>query len=100
MYVTARLPVLAVKRPTIHSATKENMVQEPKTPGVAHIRFSPDVITGRISRYLTGACMEDVYHEVYGGIYSQMLFGESFEEEPQCIDARLNPNYAGLSGMV
>jgi alpha-L-arabinofuranosidase len=34
----------------------------------------------RISRYLTGACIEDVNHEVYGGIYSQMIFGESFQE--------------------
>ncbi|HTU25652.1 MAG TPA: family 16 glycoside hydrolase, partial [Pirellulales bacterium] len=34
----------------------------------------------RISRYLTGACIEDVNHEIYGGIYSQMLFGESFQE--------------------
>ena len=33
-----------------------------------------------ISRYLTGACIEDVNHEVYGGIYSQMIFGESFQE--------------------
>jgi hypothetical protein len=34
----------------------------------------------QISPYLTGACLEDVNHEVYGGIYSQMLFGESFQE--------------------
>ncbi len=34
----------------------------------------------KISRYLTGACIEDVNHEIYGGIYSQMLFGESFQE--------------------
>jgi Alpha-L-arabinofuranosidase C-terminal domain/Domain of Unknown Function (DUF1080) len=34
----------------------------------------------RVSRYLTGACIEDVNHEIYGGIYSQMVFGESFQE--------------------
>src|SRR5690348_3333531 len=72
----------------------------PNPSGIAQIRISPDIITGRISRYLTGACMEDVNHEVYGGIYSQMLFGESFEEQPLLIDARLNPNHAGLSGAV
>src|SRR3974377_1289503 len=33
-----------------------------------------------VSRYLTGACIEDVNHEIYGGIYSQMLFGDSFQE--------------------
>jgi hypothetical protein len=32
------------------------------------------------SPYLTGACLEDVNHEVYGGLYSQMIFGESFQE--------------------
>src|SRR3954470_12033466 len=35
-----------------------------------------------VSRHLTGACIEDVNHEVYGGIYSQMIFGESFQEPP------------------
>ena len=30
--------------------------------------------------YTLGACLEDVNHEVYGGIYSQMVFGESFQE--------------------
>ncbi|HWY30259.1 MAG TPA: family 16 glycoside hydrolase, partial [Candidatus Acidoferrum sp.] len=33
-----------------------------------------------LSPYLTGACLEDVNHEVYGGLYSQMIFGESFQE--------------------
>jgi len=27
-----------------------------------------------------GACIEDVNHEIYGGIYAQRIFGESFEE--------------------
>lgn len=30
--------------------------------------------------YMTGACLEDVNHEIYGGLYSQMIFGESFQE--------------------
>jgi hypothetical protein len=38
-----------------------------------------DVIA-RPSRHLTGACIEDVNHEIYGGLYSQMIFGESFQE--------------------
>ncbi len=37
---------------------------------------------GPVSRYLTGACIEDVNHEIYGGLYSQMIFGESFQEPP------------------
>ncbi len=35
---------------------------------------------GRVTRHMTGACLEDVNHEVYGGLYSQMIFGESFQE--------------------
>jgi hypothetical protein len=35
-----------------------------------------------VSPYMAGACIEDVNHEVYGGIYSQMVFGESFQEPP------------------
>ncbi len=33
-----------------------------------------------VSPFLTGACIEDVNHEIYGGLYSQMIFGESFQE--------------------
>ena len=40
-----------------------------------------------VSRYLTGACIEDVNHEIYGGIYSQMIFGESFQEPPRSTAA-------------
>ena len=39
-----------------------------------------DHVIGHVSRHLTGACIEDVNHEIYGGIYSQMIFGESFQE--------------------
>ena len=48
---------------------------------------------GPVSRYLTGACIEDVNHEIYGGIYSQMIFGESFQEPPT------PPPDQGLSGV-
>jgi hypothetical protein len=41
-----------------------------------------DQLTTPVSRLLTGACLEDVNHEVYGGLYSQMVFGESFQEPP------------------
>ncbi|WP_428305715.1 family 16 glycoside hydrolase [Lacipirellula sp.] len=34
----------------------------------------------RLSPLLAGACIEDVNHEIYGGLYSQMIFGESFQE--------------------
>ena len=41
-----------------------------------------DQPTTPIFRLLTGVCLEDVNHEVYGGLYSQMVFGESFQEPP------------------
>ena len=44
------------------------------------IRIEADQVVGPVSRCLTGACIEDVNHEIYGGIYSQMIFGESFQE--------------------
>jgi hypothetical protein len=44
-----------------------------------------DNVTHTISPLTTGACLEDVNHEVYGGIYSQMIYGESFEEPSRPI---------------
>ena len=46
----------------------------------ATITVQANQVIHPISRYLTGACLEDVNHEVYGGLYSQMIFGESFQE--------------------
>ena len=48
----------------------------------ASLKVQADQVLHRISQYLTGACIEDVNHEIYGGIYSQMIFGESFQEPP------------------
>jgi hypothetical protein len=53
---------------------------EDKATANATIRVDASNSTGKVSRYLTGACIEDVNHEIYGGLYSQMLFGESFQE--------------------
>jgi alpha-L-arabinofuranosidase len=46
----------------------------------ASIHVHADKTVSRVTRYMTGACLEDVNHEVYGGLYSQMIFGESFQE--------------------
>ena len=48
----------------------------------ARIRVRADRPGREVSRYMTGACIEDVNHEIYGGLYSQMVFGESFQEPP------------------
>ena len=44
------------------------------------VQIQADHVVHPVSRYLAGACIEDVNHEIYGGIYSQMIFGESFQE--------------------
>ena len=46
----------------------------------ANIRVDANQVLHTLSPYMTGACIEDVNHEVYGGIDSQMIFGESFQE--------------------
>lgn len=48
----------------------------------AFIRVDVRAAGKPVSPLLAGACIEDVNHEIYGGIYSQMLFGESFQEPP------------------
>lgn len=47
---------------------------------VASISVNASQVLHTNSLYLTGACIEDVNHEIYGGLYSQMIFGESFQE--------------------
>ncbi len=37
-------------------------------------------VLNKIPSQLYGACIEDVNHEIYGGLYDQRIFGESFEE--------------------
>jgi alpha-L-arabinofuranosidase len=59
-----------------HAPASDATGAEPNTTIRVDVR--PD---GRpVSKYLVGACIEDVNHEIYGGLYSQMIFGESFQE--------------------
>ncbi len=46
----------------------------------AQISVNAKKVLQNVSPYMRGTCIEDVNHEVYGGIYSQMIFGESFQE--------------------
>lgn len=46
----------------------------------AGIVIHADQVLHRLTPYLNGVCIEDVNHEIYGGIDSQMIFGESFAE--------------------
>lgn len=53
-----------------------------------------DQVSNPVTRFMTGACLEDVNHEVYGGIYSQMLYGESFQE-PASLSFEQFDRYGG-----
>src|SRR4051812_45754545 len=42
-------------------------------------------VVNHVSRLMYGSCIEDVNHEIYGGLYAQLIFGESFEEPPRAV---------------
>ncbi|MDN3551046.1 alpha-L-arabinofuranosidase C-terminal domain-containing protein [Mucilaginibacter aquaedulcis] len=46
----------------------------------AQITVDPAKVLNNIPSAMFGSCTEDVNHEIYGGLYNQRLFGESFEE--------------------
>lgn len=60
-----------------------------KAPAPITIHVDAGHILNRITPWMTGSCIEDVNHEIYGGLYAQKLYGESFEEPP------LSPKFAG-----
>lgn len=37
-------------------------------------------VLNKVPAKMYGSCIEDVNHEIYGGLYDQRLYGESFEE--------------------
>jgi len=49
---------------------------------IRQINVYPDKVIAHINPLIYGSGMEDVNHEVYGGIYAQQIFGEGFEEAP------------------
>src|SRR5580698_8596686 len=65
------------------------------------IHVQADHVVRPLSHLLTGACIEDVNHEIYGGLYSQMIFGESFQEPSQSALALANfTNYGGSGSLA
>jgi len=46
----------------------------------AHIVVDASRVMNKIPAKMYGSCIEDVNHEIYGGLYDQRLYGESFEE--------------------
>ncbi|RYX82656.1 DUF1080 domain-containing protein [bacterium] len=54
--------------------------QSPLWAQNARITVNAQTVLNRVSPWLAGSCIEDVNHEIYGGLYNQKIFGESFEE--------------------
>jgi len=54
----------------------------------------------RISPLMYGSCIEDVNHEIYGGLYDQKIFGESFEEPSPGMNFSNFSKYEGTWNLV
>ena len=66
------------KKDTIPKA----LASAPGGDGAAVIHVDAAKVLTDISPYIYGMNMEDLNHEIYGGLYAQLIFGESFEEGP------------------
>lgn len=51
----------------------------------AQITVDAANVLNKIPAGMYGSCTEDVNHEIYGGLYAQLLYGESFEEPAPAI---------------
>lgn len=56
------------------------LVGAPATVTATEIAVDAANVLHANSPWIYGACLEDVNHEIYGGLYDQRLYGESFEE--------------------
>ena len=52
-------------------------------PADSTIDVDAGKVLNKTTRLMYGSCIEDVNHEIYGGLYAQQIFGESFEEPPR-----------------
>ena len=60
-----------------------------------HITVDAADVRNTIPHTLFGTCIEDVNHEVYGGLYAQLIMGESFEEPASGINYNEWKKYGG-----
>jgi hypothetical protein len=59
--------------------------------GECLVSIQADKVLHELSPLLIGACLEDVNHEVYGGIYSQMIFWRKLPGTPSVARYRRFP---------
>eukprot|EP01051_Picozoa_sp_SAG22_P001422 SAG22_NODE_56_length_23716_cov_11.146759_1_plen_420_part_00 len=64
---------------TIAAAAAAAAQPVPRAPAMT-VAVRADVPVAQISPYMVGAGIEDVNHELVGGISTQLIWGESFEE--------------------
>jgi alpha-L-arabinofuranosidase len=76
------LSILLVLATLGFSTGSASQVTTASLPDDTHIIVSPTKILNTITPWMYGSCIEDVNHEIYGGLYAQRIFGESFEEPP------------------
>src|SRR5579863_1036281 len=74
-------PLLGALIPLLLTAALRKTV--PDTASEAAIHVDAGHTLNRITPWMFGSCIEDVNHEIYGGLYAQQIFGESFEEPPR-----------------
>ncbi len=67
---------------TLTLATIEFPTAQQASSSDARIHVRPAQVISHLSPWMYGSCIEDVNHEIYGGLYAQRIFGESFEEPP------------------
>ena len=52
-------------------------------------------VRNTIPHTMFGTCIEDVNHEIYGGLYGQLIMGESFEEPASGVNYNEWTKYGG-----
>ena len=65
------------------------------TPAQNKIVVNAGKVLNTIPSTLYGSCMEDVNHEIYGGLYDQKIMGESFEEPASGVNYGQWKKYSG-----
>jgi alpha-L-arabinofuranosidase len=66
-----------------------------KNPSQNHIIIDAADVRNNIPQTMFGTCIEDVNHEIYGGLYGQMIMGESFEEPASGVNYNEWKKYGG-----
>ena len=103
--MTMRLRVLLLAQTAAATAMAMAVTNGPAAAAAASppdaivVAVKPSLALASLSGAMNGAGMEELNHEIYGGVYSQMVHGESFEETPGTdgVSGQLFTNYWSAS---